>query len=268
MNKTKMYVITETSEFMMSYVIITERGNCVIVDGGRHEDIPLLREKVKGHKIKAWFLTHPHFDHISAFNELIEKGDPDFNFEKVYYNFPDIKTFISKDENEDMQTLENFNKILPKIQDKAQVVYTNDVIQIDELLVEILYHYDDKYNFVKPTINDTSIAFRVTTPRSSVIFLGDLGAEAGEVLVEQGEAKLHAEYCQMAHHGHGCVGPDVYMHIQPRVCIWNAPDWLWEEDGNRQDYRCYGTKRTRWWMEKIGVKEHIVTKDGTAEIVL
>ena len=48
-----MYVITETSPFMMSYVIITEQGNCVIIDGSRPEDVPFLREKVKGKKIKA-----------------------------------------------------------------------------------------------------------------------------------------------------------------------------------------------------------------------
>ena len=268
MNKTKMFVITETSPFMMSYVIITEAGNCVIVDGGRPEDVPLLREKVKGRKIKAWFLTHPHFDHISAFNQLVKDGDADFDFEKVYYNFPDINTFVSKDGYEDWESLQNFNAILPKIKDKAQVVRTGDEIQIDELKVEILYHYEEKYFFVKPNLNDTSIVFRVTTPRSSVMFLGDLGPEGGDILVEQGEEKLRAEYCQMAHHGHGCVGPDVYMHIQPRVCIWNAPAWLWEEDGGLQDYRCYGTKRTRFWMEKIGVKEHIVTANGTAEIEL
>ena len=268
MGKTKMYVITETSLFMMSYVIVTEQGNCVIIDGGRPEDVPLLREKVKGKKIKAWFLTHPHFDHISAFNQLVKDDDPDFDFEKVYYNFPDSKTFVSKDGSEDWESLKNFNAILPKIQDRVQIVYTGDVLQIDELTVEILYHYDEKHFFVKPNINNTSIVFRVTTPRSSVMFLGDLGPEGGDILVEQGEEKLRAEYCQMAHHGHGCVGPDVYMHIQPRVCIWNAPAWLLEEEGVLQDYRCYGTKRTRWWMEKIGVKEHIVTKDGTAEIDL
>lgn len=268
MSKTKMFVMTETSPFMMSYVIITEQGNCVIVDGGRPEDIPLLREKVKGRKIKAWFLTHPHFDHISAFNQLVKDGDADFDFEKVYYNFPDINTFVSKDGCEDWESLQNFNAILPKIQDKAQVVRTGDEIQIDELKVEILYHYEESHFFVKPNLNDTSIVFRVTTPRSSVLFLGDLGPEGGDILVEQGEEKLRAEYCQMSHHGHGCVGPDVYMHIQPRVCIWNAPAWLWEEDGGLQDYRCYGTKRTRFWMEKIGVKEHIVTANGTAEIEL
>ena len=269
MSKTKMYVIDETSPFMMSYVIITEKGNCVIVDGGRPEDVPKLREKVKGHPIKAWFLTHPHLDHISAFDFLAKNRDPDFDFEKVYYNFPSPEfAEISADDDGE---LANFNAVLPLLGEKAVVVHTGDIITVDEVKIEILYHFDENdklYDFVYKTINDTSIAFRIDTPRSSLIFLGDLGPESGDVLAEQGEAKLHAEYCQMAHHGHGCVGADVYILINPRVCIWNAPEWLWDEEGVLQDYRRYGLKRTRLWMERIGVKEHIVTKDGTAEVEL
>lgn len=270
MSNTKMYVMTETSLFMMSYVIITGEGSCIIVDGGRPEDVPLLREKVKGHPIKAWFLTHPHFDHVSAFNYLVKNNDPDFNFEKVYYNFPS-EEFAKTTADDDNESIADFNALLPVIGDKAKVVHKGDVIKVDDISIEVLYHFDENdklYDFVYKTINDTSIAFRVDTPNSSVMFLGDLGPEAGEILAEQGEAKLQAEYCQMAHHGHSGVGADVYILINPRVCMWNAPDWLWEEPGDLVDYRRYGLKRTRLWMERLGVKEHIVTKDGTAEVIL
>ena len=268
MSNTKMYVITEVSEFMMSYVILTKEGNCIIVDGGRPEDVPLLREKVKGHKIKAWFLTHPHYDHISAFNDLIKKKDADFLPERVYYNFPTEEYIATQTDDDDAESLPNFNALLPVLGDRAQIVHTGDVIEIDEVKLEVLYHFDEKYDFVHKTVNNTSIVFRVTTPNSSVLFLGDVGPEAGDILAEQGEEKLHAEYCQMAHHGHSGVDAGVYILINPRVCMWNARDWLWEEPGVLVDYRSYGVKRTRLWMERLGVKEHIVTKDGTAEVDL
>lgn len=265
---TKMYVMTETSVFMMSYVLVTSKGNCIIVDGGRPEDIPLLREKVKGHPIKAWFLTHPHVDHITAFVDLVKKEDPDFVFEKVYYNFPSEEFVRRYEAVEEQGTLLGFNALLPVLGDRAQIVHTGDVITVDEVTIEILYHFEESYPFIHNSVNNTSIAFRADTPRSSVIFLGDLGPEAGDILAKQGEEKLRAEYCQMAHHGHSGVGADVYILINPRVCMWNAPDWLWEEPGDPVCYRGYGVKRTRLWMERIGVKEHIVTKDGTAEVDL
>ena len=40
--QTKLYMLTETSKFMMSFVIITKNDNVIIVDGGRPADMPLL----------------------------------------------------------------------------------------------------------------------------------------------------------------------------------------------------------------------------------
>ncbi len=263
-----MYVITETSEFMMSYVIITDNGECIIVDGGRPEDIPLLREKVKGHNVKAWLLTHPHIDHITAFNEIVSTDDPDFNIEAVYYNFP-TREFVEKyDHPFELNTIDEFNAVLPKLKDRAHIVHTGDVINVDNVRIEILYHFEENYNFRNNTVNNTSIAFRVDTQDTSVMFLGDLGPEGGDKLMELNIDKLKADYCQMAHHGHSGVSSDVYIMIDPKVCIWNARDWLYDEPPVCFGWRIYGEKMTRRWIEKIGVKENIVTKDGTAEIEL
>lgn len=268
MSPTKMFVLTETSEFMMSYVILTRAGNCIIVDGGRPEDIPLLREKVKGHPIKAWFLTHPHLDHITAFHEIVRTDDPDFQIEAVYYNFPSVEYAKSDDTDHPTATLEEFLSLLPKIADRAHIVHTGDILPVDEIRIEILYHFEEAYPFSYRSLNNASIAFRLDTEHTSVMFLGDLGPEGGDKLMELSMDKLKADYCQMAHHGHSGVSSDVYLQIDPKVCIWNAPAWLWEEPPTRFGDRIYGQKMTRYWMEKLGVTQHIITKDGTAEIDL
>ena len=71
MGETTLYLQTETSEFMMSIVLQTAAGNAVVIDGGRPEDMPLLRELVGASSIKAWIMTHPHLDHITGLTELI-----------------------------------------------------------------------------------------------------------------------------------------------------------------------------------------------------
>ena len=63
----KLYMLTEHSPFMMSFVFITDQNRAVIIDGGNPEDMPHLRKIVSGREIAAWILTHPHFDHISGF---------------------------------------------------------------------------------------------------------------------------------------------------------------------------------------------------------
>ena len=62
-----LYQLTETSRFMMSFVLVTDKGNCIIIDGGRPEDMPLLKQYVDGRRVSAWILTHAHIDHISGF---------------------------------------------------------------------------------------------------------------------------------------------------------------------------------------------------------
>ena len=73
-NKTLLYQLTETSPFMMSFVVVTKENKVIIVDGGRAEDMPLLKEYVGGRHISAWILTHAHVDHISGFVSEMKKN--------------------------------------------------------------------------------------------------------------------------------------------------------------------------------------------------
>lgn len=38
--KTKLYMLEETSEFIMSFVIITEKNNAVVIDGAKRKIFP------------------------------------------------------------------------------------------------------------------------------------------------------------------------------------------------------------------------------------
>ena len=59
---------------MMSFVVVTKENNAIVIDGGRHEDMPLLKQYVDGRHIAAWILTHPHIDHISGFVSEYKKN--------------------------------------------------------------------------------------------------------------------------------------------------------------------------------------------------
>ena len=95
--KTILYQITETSKFMMSFVLITKNDNAIVIDGGRKEDMPLLKKYIGGRHISAWILTHGHFDHISGFaSEFKRNGLADFDIEKVYCHFPPYYELVGK----------------------------------------------------------------------------------------------------------------------------------------------------------------------------
>ena len=67
-----------TGRQMMSLVITTEDGRVIVIDGGYREDAPRLLaclREVTGQDVPhvdAFWLTHPHSDHMHAFMELCE----------------------------------------------------------------------------------------------------------------------------------------------------------------------------------------------------
>lgn len=261
-----MYMITEASPFMMSYVIITKEDRAIIVDGGMPADIDNLMAVVGDRPIAAWFLTHAHDDHISAINEiLLNRPEIAARVEKIYYNMPTM-AFINKYESYELQTRRDFCYAEQKYPEKMYVPRMDEHITVDGIDFEILFTYNPMLN--SNAINDSSMVFRMKTENTSVMFLGDIGPEAGDELLRLQYGNLQADYVQMAHHGHMCCGPEVYIAINPKACLWNAPEWLWNEPDYYIRERMYGLGATRKWMDAIGITRHFVTKDGTQKFDL
>ncbi|MEE0929149.1 MAG: MBL fold metallo-hydrolase [Acutalibacteraceae bacterium] len=287
MNKdTALYMLTETSPFMMSFVIITKNGNAVIVDGGRAEDMPLLKKYVDGRHISAWIFTHPHVDHISGFiSEWKKNRCSDFDIERLVYHFPDKAWRETENVPDNEYFLKDFDETLPEFLDiepefahLAVVPKQGDSLTVDEIKIDFIFTWHRE--LCSNPMNDASLVFKVTTPNKSVLFLGDLGPEGGDVLLNESKGLLKSDIVQMAHHGHMDCGMDVYAEIMPEVCLWCAPDWLYAEgdyptylaDRERlfkmRRHRMFGTAVTRKRMELLRVKKHLITKDGTHKILL
>ena len=283
---TVMYQITETSKFMMAFVIVTKRNNVIVIDGGRKEDMPLLKEYIGGRHISAWILTHAHNDHISGLVYEIEKnGAADFDIEKIYYNFPPYEWINNHDvlnyeylKREIEESIPAFDKVLPKIKNKTEIVTQGESRQVDEVKIDFIYSWHDGL-FNNP-MNDSSLVFKLTTENKTVLFLGDLGPDGGDILFRESRHLLKSDIVQMAHHGHMNCSMEVYAEIAPEACMWCCADWLYNEpvippylaDGEKLikngRVRMYGTALTRKWMDILGVKTHYVTKDGTNKIIL
>lgn len=282
-----LYMLTETSQFMMGFVLVTDQNNCIVIDGGRPLDMPLLKETISGRHISAWILTHAHSDHISGFvDEMAKNGGADFDIEKVYYHFPDYDALVGNHDVPDYpyfkqeldEMLPAFGAVHDRFAHLEHIVEQGEMLDIDEVHIEFIYTYHEGLH--ANLMNDSSTVFRVTTPNTSVLFLGDLGPDGGDVLFRESRDKLPSEIVQMAHHGHMNVSMEVYAAIRPKVCLWCAPDWLYAEpvvpnylaDGERLRrmgrIRMYGTALTRQWMELLGVEKHYVTADGTQVIPL
>ncbi|MCR4621810.1 MAG: MBL fold metallo-hydrolase [Clostridiales bacterium] len=282
-----LYQLTETSELMMSFVMVTDKNNCIVIDGGQPQDMPLLKQYVDGRHISAWILTHAHMDHISGFvDEFKKNGGADFDIEKIYYNFPPYDELIVKTDVEDPEyfrselnnMLPEFNAVLPLFRDKTHIACQGESIDIDEVHIDFLFSYHE--GLTANLMNDSSLVFKVTTPNKTVLFLGDLGPSGGDLLFRESRHLLKSDICQMAHHGHGNVGMEVYAEIMPEACMWCCPELIYNEEevpeylSDTQRFRrmglirLYGAALTRKWMDILGVKKHYVSNKGTQRIEL
>lgn len=252
-----------TNSQMMSYVITTKDKSVIVVDGGLGEDAAHLKEIIKsrGSHVHAWFITHPHSDHVEALVNIINEGLDGITIDKIYYNFPEMD-FYQRNEpyRADMvrRAIEAF-ETLPS--STLSITKKGDVIELPGVKITIL---NNPYLFAHNAINNSSIVFRVDMGTKRILFLGDLGKEGGESLLSEVDAnELKADYVQMAHHGQYGVDRPVYEIINPSVAMWNAPEWLYNNDnGTGVGSGSWLTLEVRKWMEEIGVKENFVMKDG------
>ncbi len=80
----------------------------------------------------------------------------------------------------------------------------------------------------------------------------------------------------MAHHGQNGVTKEVYQAIDPDVCFFNCPEWLWNNDkGTGYNTGNWKTVEVRGWMEELGTTNYKsfegdqifhFTKDGIVKI--
>ena len=257
---------------MNSFIITTENGKVIAIDGGNLDDadyfVEFLRE-LTGEEVPhldAWFITHAHSDHIDTFLEITENRLGAVIFDKLYCHLPSAQFYKvkSRRDNNASARIERFYSLLPRFADKLSVVSCSDVYEIGGATFKVLYTHNEMLS--RQVCNNSSVVMRMELGGKSALLLADVEAEVGEILLKRyGESgELDCDICQMAHHGQRGVSKEVYEKVRPEVCFWNAPDWLWNNDnGKGFDTHIYKTVETRSWMEELGVKENIVLKDGT-----
>lgn len=253
-----------TNSQMMSYVIKTKNGKLIVVDGGLPQDEPHLVETIKsyGGEVSAWILSHPHSDHGGAFTKLAENGFEGIKIDNFYYNIREQAWYdkYEKYRADMVNTIRNSIAKLPA--GVSHITSKGEVYYVDGVAIHVL---NDPYWIESNSINNSSVVFRLDFDNGTrVLFLGDMGPAAGERLkADVPASELKADIVQMAHHGQYGVNKDVYEIIAPKVAMWNAPEWLWDNDGGSgYNTGSYKTLEVRSWMDEIGAKTNYVIKDG------
>lgn len=249
----------------LSYVIKTKNDKVIVIDGGTKEDSVKLLKYINeyGGKVDAWFFTHSHNDHTGAFYEIVSTSQ-NIQIDKIYVTLNDLDWAKTNDPTR-YENYENFYTALDTKKDIVEEVSVDEEINIDNLKIDIL-------GIKNPEItvnagNNQSMVFKVKVNDKDILFLGDTGVDSGNKLISLQRDKLKSDIVQMAHHGQRGVTEEFYQIVDPEICLWPTPQWLWNNDnGSGEDSGDYKTKETRSWIEKLNVKKSYVAKDGDITI--
>lgn len=268
--KNTIYMLNSVTNVQMnSFIITTNDGKVIVMDGGFSQDAENMLTYLKNitgqemPHVDAWFLSHPHLDHVSCFLEIMEKYAHALTVDKVIYNFPSIQ-FVDKEERGCDGCMPRFFADLPLFADKCVIVSLGDTFDIGEAHIECLYSPNPE--LTRNVSNNASVILMLTLGGKKVLFLGDAGIEEGDKMLAyyQGTDALKADYVQMSHHGQNGVTREFYITVAPKGCLWCTPDWLWNNDaGNGYNTHVFQTIIVQGWMADLDVREHYIMMNGT-----
>ncbi|MGL1891415.1 MAG: MBL fold metallo-hydrolase [Spirochaetaceae bacterium] len=257
----------QTNSQMSSYVIRTAGNEVIVIDGGTKGDAAYLRKFIGGigNHVHAWFISHPHLDHVDALTKILNDKS-DITIDVIYASLPDDNWLKKNQDSHALRTQKTLKAALKKSGHKLMELSPSQKIEFQETTFEVLAVWNPELTF--NAVNNQSAVWRVDGGGTSVLFLGDLGEEGGNKLLNSPyRNRLKADCVQMAHHGQTGVNEEFYKTVNPKFCLWATPAWLWENDsGKGRNSGPWKTLEVRAWMDKLDIEGHYISKDGLHRI--
>lgn len=240
----EMWMITQygdSSEKQNSFYLITSnKGRVVVVDAGWRENANQVADEINkwGGHVDAWILTHPHPDHIGAFDEVYKQSAnagkaEGIVIDAIYDNGLDMDYYDTVDEEWDEIDVYKEYLEITKEDNNVHHVVVGDKIDIGSLNISFYNAYNENVKSVVDDIgNNASLVFTMSANDRSMLFVGDCYSEAiiNHVFATYG-SDIDVCMAQMPHHGNSSLPDSYYEQLDLDICFFDAPAWLVEGEG-------------------------------------
>lgn len=248
----------------MGYVVQAKTGQVLVIDGGAKDNDKELKRIIKsvGSHVDLWLITHPHSDHHDAIMQVLRNPEG-ITYDRLGASRLSDEWAESTGLPADAKELIAWNAFAKNLDSRYFDIKNGEVFNLGSMKVEILAVANPE--ILDNPFNNQSVVIRVTEDGFVMLFLGDLGIEAGEKLLKTG-IDLHSDGCQLAHHGQQGVNEKFYQAVKPTYAFWATPDWLWDNTpylGGTPGTGPFKTQETAGWMKKLNTVNIFSFKHST-----
>lgn len=226
----------ENDSQMMFYTIESSDGRFAIIDGGWSRNEEAVRKVIEEHNnhVDAWILTHPHPDHIGAFNAIMHEPGK-ITVDMVYDVYLDLSDYENVARQwDEIEVYKDYLVMAFDAYFPVTHLNRNDKLDIIGLSVTVLNSFDEEVTQrTESYCNNGSMILRMEGSEDVFLFCGDVEESMAEYLIEEygdeGSALLTADYVQMSHHGNWGLTTQFYDNVHAKAAFFDGPSELYEE---------------------------------------
>ena len=191
-------------------------------------------EKVK---IRGWFFTHPHGDHVYGAYKFIEMFHDNIELESTLFNFPaygvvggyDGGTFKMK------QAINTYFPDVKHVSLHTGQSFTMQGVKFDTLCTHEDWVGTDGKTTLGGDMNSASTVLKITIDGKTLMLLGDVAK--GDQMEKMYSSALKSDMVQVAHHGYNRL-QSLYKAIAAKCAICpNSEENAGLSSGNQQKFQ-------------------------------
>lgn len=212
----------------MFYSIVDAKGRLVLIDGGWDEagDIEQVMSVIRAHDnhVTAWIITHPHPDHVGAFNGVIRTYGSEVTIDHIY-TVP-VNRERYEETAQDYDVLSAYEDFLQLTEGMNNITFLreNDELDLIGMKMKVLHSWDGHTDELQDHLcNDGSMMFRLTGRKNSMLFCADVQKEMEQYILPAHEQELSSDFVQCAHHGNWGLSQEFYDIVSPQRAFIDAP---------------------------------------------
>lgn len=238
---------TSSTQHYMSYVLVTSNNKVIVVDGGWEGDAPYLKSLIKsfGGRVDAWFISHPHQDHVEALSEILAAPEG-ITIGTIYHTKASPARYNSSNPKDVVTKL--YSRIEAFGCEIVDIREPGGLYDIDGVGIKVLSVSDE---VLSTDLNNSSLVLRIWDDAKSVVFLGDCGILEGRKLLATYPDDLNCDFLQLGHHGNKGPEKSFYDAVSFHYALVPTADWIWHADLYPSNPDTDGGATRSWIEEKI-----------------